>query len=124
MMLVDSAIWVDHFAGKNAHLRTLLERRDILAHPLVIAELALGNLPKREIALKALQDLPHIDEATHAEALGLLNSQRLQGSGIGCVDLHLLTAVALRPGARLWTRDKRLNHAADKLGLAAHPAPA
>jgi hypothetical protein len=47
----------------------------------------------------------------------------LHGRGLGNVDLHLLTSVALTPGARLWTRDARLRQMADLLGCA-HPESA
>jgi predicted nucleic acid-binding protein len=46
---------------------------------------------------------------------------RLFGSGIGYVDAHLLAAVRLTAGAALWTRDRRLGRAADRLGLAISP---
>ncbi|WP_222129995.1 type II toxin-antitoxin system VapC family toxin [Bordetella genomosp. 13] len=124
MMLVDSAIWIDHFDGRNTSLQALLDRTDILVHPLVVAEVALGNLPRRQAILQTLHDLPHIDEASHAEALALLHDKGLDGSGIGCVDLHLLTAVTLQPDTKLWTRDKRLHKAAHAMGLAACPTPA
>jgi len=35
-----------------------------LAHPFVIGELALGNLPRRDQALRELQDLPQANIAT------------------------------------------------------------
>ena len=41
------------------------------------------------------------------------------GLGIGYIDAHLMTAVRLTPGATLWTRDKRLLGAAEKLGMTA-----
>ncbi len=40
------------------------------------------------------------------------------GQGIGYIDVHLLAAVALEGTARLWTRDKRLHIAAERLSLA------
>lgn len=40
---------------------------------------------------------------------------------IGYVDAHLLAAVALTPGAALWTRDMRLASLARTLGLARSP---
>jgi hypothetical protein len=42
----------------------------------------------------------------------------LMGRGIGYIDAHLLAATALTEGARLWTRDKRLNSLARELELA------
>jgi hypothetical protein len=40
------------------------------------------------------------------------------GRGIGYVDAHLMAAVALDGGARLWTRDKRLHMLTDNQGMA------
>ena len=51
-----------------------------------------------------------------AEVLVFINRHRLQGKGIGYVDVHLLAAVALTQDAKLWTRDKHLRAAAQALG--------
>ena len=40
------------------------------------------------------------------------------GSGIGYVGAHILASAMLRPGAAIWTRDKRLNIVAHRLGVA------
>lgn len=42
------------------------------------------------------------------------------GRGLGYIDMHLLAAVKLSDGVRLWTRDKRLNAAAQQLGYGYH----
>jgi len=70
--------------------------------------------------LELLQDLPMAVVAENDEVLDFLERHRLHGKGIGYVDVHLLTAVALTEGARLWTRDKRLHATAVDLGCA-HP---
>jgi predicted nucleic acid-binding protein len=44
--------------------------------------------------------------ATDEEALAFIESRELMGRGIGYVDVHLLAAVVLANGARLWTRDR------------------
>jgi predicted nucleic acid-binding protein len=41
----------------------------------------------------------------------------LHGFGIGYVDAHLLASAKLKPGSRLWTRDRRLSAVSDRLGL-------
>lgn len=43
------------------------------------------------------------------------------GRGLGFVDVHLLGAVLRQPGARLWTRDRRLRAVAEELGVAHSP---
>ena len=49
--------------------------------------------------------------------------QLLDRLGIGYVDAHLLAAVRLTAGAKLWTRDRRFQAAATQLGLAMAPQP-
>jgi predicted nucleic acid-binding protein len=88
----------------------------IFTHPFAIGEIALGDLRQRRVVLKALLKLPQATVATDAEALHFIDSNALFGRGIGYVDLHLLAAVRLTPGARLWTHDKRLNAVAEDLG--------
>jgi predicted nucleic acid-binding protein len=99
-------------------LAGLLDAGRVLAHPLVIGELALGNLQQRDLILSALQDLPQAGVATGREVLHFVDQHLLFGLGIGYVDAHLLAAIRLTSGAELWTRDKRLKGAADRLGLA------
>jgi hypothetical protein len=52
------------------------------------------------------------------EVLDFIDRQRIHGKGLGYVDVHLLASVVLTPGARLWTRDKRLHEIAMSLGCA------
>ncbi len=56
------------------------------------------------------------------EVYALIEAERLFGLGIGFVDAHLLAALRLTPGVRLWTLDKRLATVADRLGLSAPSA--
>lgn len=118
MILADTSVWVDHLRAGDKALATQLDRGIILAHPFVIGELALGNLRQREIVLKALMDLPHASVATDAEVLHFIGRHALFGRGIGYIDAHLLAAVTLTAGAKLWTKDKRLHDVAVQLGLA------
>ena len=122
MILVDTSIWVDHLRAGDKALAALLDAGMVLAHPFVIGELALGNLRKREIVLKALADLPHASVATEVEVLHFIERHALSGRGIGYIDAHLLAAAALTAGTELWTNDKRLHGVAVRLGLALRPA--
>jgi predicted nucleic acid-binding protein len=47
-----------------------------------------------------------------------IDRETLLGRGIGYVDAHLLAAARLTVGAKLWTRDRRLQVVAVQLGLA------
>jgi predicted nucleic acid-binding protein len=118
VILVDTSIWVGHLRARHATLEQLLEAGQVLAHPFVIGELALGHLKPRDVILDALSDLPRARSATDDEVLHLINRQALAGLGIGYVDAHLLAAVHLTANATLWTRDKRLHRVADRMGLA------
>ena len=119
MILVDTSIWIDHLRVRDDRLAQLLEAGQVLAHPFVTGELALGNLRNREEVLGALQDLPQAGVATEPEVLRFVGDKGLFGLGIGYIDAHLLAAVLLTPGSRLWSRDKRLLAASSRLGVAA-----
>jgi predicted nucleic acid-binding protein len=119
VILVDSSIWIEHLRSGSAILTELLDDGEVLAHPFVIGELTLGNLHPRDPFLSNLRDLPQAIVAEDEEVLRLINRQALFGRGIGYVDAHLLAAVRLTSGSRLWTRDQRLHAVADALGLAA-----
>jgi predicted nucleic acid-binding protein len=119
MILADTSIWIDHLRAGDERLVARLNAGQVLSHPFVAAELALGNLGRRGDVLGALGRLPQAAVASDAELLGFIDNHRLWGQGIGLVDVHLLAATALTPDARLWTRDRRLEAAAEALGMAA-----
>lgn len=118
MILVDTSVWVDHLRHGDAALAGLLDRGEILAHPWVTGELALGRLRGRAEILRLLGQLPQATAATAAELLGFIERQRLMGVGIGYVDAQLLAATKLTDDARLWTRDRRLRSVAERLDAA------
>jgi predicted nucleic acid-binding protein len=119
VILVDTSVWVDHLRRGNRALADLLEGGGVLAHPFVIGELALGEIRQRAIIMDYLSELPSAGVASHEEVLQFIERRRLFGRGIGYVDVHLLAAVELIPGALLWTYDKRLHRVAEDLGIAA-----
>ena len=121
MILVDTSVWVDHLRAGDEILAQMLESEEVLAHPYVTGELALGNLPNRNIVLPALQRLPQGRLVTHQELLHFIETNSLYGLGIGYVDAHLLASVRLTSGATLLTRDKRLSAVAERLRVSAGP---
>lgn len=118
MILVDTSVWVDHLRRGDARLSTSLETARVLAHPFVVGEIACGSLSDRTVVLELLRDLPMAAVAEAEEVLDFLDRQRIHGKGLGYVDVHLLASVVLTPGARLWTRDRRLREIAMSLGCA------
>jgi predicted nucleic acid-binding protein len=120
VILVDTSIWISHLRRGDAHLVEMLEQGEVQTHPMVTGELACGNLPRRKEVLALLSRLPMAPVASHEEALGFIEANRLMGRGIGYVDIHLLAATLLE-GTRLWTDDARLAAAARRLFVAYEP---
>jgi predicted nucleic acid-binding protein len=118
MILVDTSVWIDHLRAGDAELEALLNGSQVLMHSFVRGELACGSLRNRTEVLALLKDLPRAVLATDEEVLFFIERYALMGRGIGYVDAHLLAAVTLGGGTRLWTRDKRLRTVADALALA------
>ena len=114
MILADTSIWADHFDRRKRTLAGLLAREEVLGHPFVTAELALGNLADWSDTVAMLELLPQARVARPTELMILIEQEKLQGSGIGFVDAHLLASCRLS-GALLWTRDKRLVAQAERL---------
>lgn len=123
MILVDTSIWIDHLRDGDAELETLLQDGEVLAHPFVTGEIALGHLSQRRKLLRLLNNLPQATVATEVEVLALVDQRQLHGLGIGYIDAHLLAATILTAGSRLWTRDKRLGAVALQLDVAGDTGP-
>ena len=118
MILVDTSVWVDHLRANDKALIALLDTGTVLAHPFVIGQLASGNLRPRALVLPALSALPQASVTAEMEVLRFLDRHTLFRRGIGYIDAHLLAAVQLTAGAKLWTKDRRLHSVAVELGLA------
>lgn len=119
MILADTSVWVEHLRRGEARLATLLGAGDVLCHPFVVGELACGHLRQRTEILSLLAALPSLGKATDPEVLAFIDRHKLQGKGLGLIDMHLLASCALarRP---LWTLDSRLARAATQIGIDAH----
>lgn len=122
MILVDTSIWIDHLRQGSEHLARLLGRGQVLVHPHVLGEVALGNLQSRNAVLGALKDLPRAPLATDDEVFHFIEASAVFGAGIGYTDAHLLAATLLAPGTRIWTRDRRLLAVATELDLSYPPS--
>lgn len=119
MVLVDSSVWIDHLRAHDATLAQLLIQNNVLIHPFVRGELALGNLRQRTQILDLLDNLPQATVAYTEEVNIFIEKHALFGLGIGLIDVHLLASTKLAENALLWTRDKRLITAATRLNIAA-----
>ena len=118
-VLVDTNIWIDHLWNTEPVLVDLLERDQVCLHQSVITELALGNLKNRSVFLKAIERLMIVRNVDDRGVRHLVEERRLWGRGLSAVDVALLASALVTPGVALWTRDKRLRHAARDVGVLA-----
>jgi predicted nucleic acid-binding protein len=117
VILVDTSVWIDHLRKSEAKLKKLLENEEVVTHPLVRLELALGSIANRETVLADLALLPQVPIAQVDELFNLVELQKLYRRGIGVTDLHLVASALLDKSISIWTRDQRLGDIADELGL-------
>jgi predicted nucleic acid-binding protein len=118
MILVDTSVWIDHLRSESLALSGLLRSSRVVMHPLVLGELACGNLINRSQLLKLWSGLSSMPTVNHEETLFFIEKNKLMGKGIGYIDVQLLASVALDTGTKLWTHDKRLDVLAIQLGYA------
>lgn len=117
MILADTSIWIDHLRSGDKEMRKLLDRGQIVVHPFVIAELALGSMRERAKTLALLDLLPQVRVAQLSELRVMIEARRLYSLGIGLTDAHVIASVLLDSPTLLWTRDKQLRRVAEGLGI-------
>jgi len=117
LILADTSIWIDHLRSENREMRKHLHQGNIVTHPFVIAELALGSLRERSKTLALLDLLPQLRMPNLSEVRLMIEARRLHGLGIGLIDAHLIASVFVNSPTVLWTRDKPLRKVAEDLGI-------
>ncbi|HET8827291.1 MAG TPA: PIN domain-containing protein [Terriglobales bacterium] len=117
MILADTSVWIDHLRSGVREMREYLGQGQIAIHPLIVAELALGNLRDRRSTLALLDLLPQVQGAQLSEVRTLIEARRLYGLGIGVTDAHIIASILITPSTLLWTRDKQLRKVAENLGI-------
>lgn len=117
MILADTSVWIDHLRLNDEELHRQLSQGQIVIHPCITAELALGSLKERTKTLVLLDLLPQVRVAQLNEIRTLIEARRLFGLGIGLTDAHLIASVLINPPTLLWTRDKQLRKVAEGLGI-------
>ncbi len=116
-VLADTNIWSKYFRYGNSTLSSLIEYDFLSIHPLVIGELAVGNLPKRDQLIEDLHTFPTVKPASYEETHFLLREHQLWGKGIQWNDLLILASVIASPDTLLWTNDKRLAEIAQQFSV-------
>jgi predicted nucleic acid-binding protein len=117
LILADTSIWIDHLRSGDKEMRNRLNRGEIVIHPFVIAELALGSLKDRANTLALLDKLPQVHVAQLIEVRHAVEARQLYGQGIGLIDAYLIASALIDASTLLWTRDKQLRRAAETLGI-------
>ena len=117
MILADTSVWVDHLRFGDKDMRELLNRGQIVIHPFVVAELALGSIKDRAKTLALLDLLPQARIAQLNELRLMIEARRLYSVGIGFTDAHLIASVLIDSPTLLWVRDKKLRKVAENLGI-------
>jgi predicted nucleic acid-binding protein len=117
LILADTSVWVDHLRFGDNDMRELLNRGQIVIHPFVVAELALGSIKDRAKTLALLDQLPQARIAQLNELRLTIEARRLYSVGIGFTDAHLIASVLIDSPTLLWARDKKLRKVAENLGI-------
>jgi predicted nucleic acid-binding protein len=117
LILADTSVWIDHLRSRSKDMRRHLDQGQIVIHPFIIAELALGSLKDRAKTLALLDLLPQVRVARLNELRLTIEARRLYNMGIGLTDAHLIASVLIDSPTLLWTRDKRLRQVAENLGI-------
>ena len=76
-------------------MRRHLDQGQIVIHPFIIAELALGSLTQRTQTLALLDLLPQVPVARLNELRLMIEGRRLHNLGIGLTDAHLIASVLI-----------------------------
>ncbi|MGA3135433.1 MAG: type II toxin-antitoxin system VapC family toxin [Terracidiphilus sp.] len=117
MILADTSIWVDHLRSGNPGMEKLLLKGQIVMHPFIVAEIALGSLHNRRKRLAEMEALLEVRVAQLSEVRHMIEAHSLYSKGIGLTDAHLIASCLLTPGTQLWTRDGALATVAKALEI-------
>jgi len=117
VILADANIWIDYFRSGDVELEVLLKNDQVVMHPCLTAELALGSLRNRTQTLAMLDVMPQVQVAALMDIRHMIEARGLYAKGIGLTDAHLVASCLITPGTRLWTRDNALRGVAQTLGI-------
>jgi len=98
----------------------LLQTQDLVTHSVVIGETRCRQSSRSIRYPRRPAPLPRSVECPPRHVLDFLENHRLFGSGLSWGDVQLLAAADFN-AVPLWTLDKRLEQAAQTLGLAWTP---
>jgi hypothetical protein len=114
VILVDTGVWSQHFHRRNAVLIRRLADREVVVHPWIVGELALGPGMRGDV-LRDVGLLPSLSVVADLDLLAFIQLHSIRG--IGWVDVQLLVST-LAATAKLWTTDRHLARIAERFGVA------
>lgn len=120
-MIVDTSVWIDHFASPEPILLQLIADRALVQHAFVTGEVSVGNLRYRPQTIRALRSLRQAPQVNEDEFHAFVDRAGLAGTGLGFVDIHILATTNALSDALIWTRDRRLLQQAERLELSFDP---
>jgi hypothetical protein len=100
----------------------LLDAEEVCTHPFVIGEVACGNLRNRREIIALMHALACVQKVDDDEMLFFIERHRLNGRGVGLIDLHLL-ASCLVERCLIWTADRRLRAVAEEMKIESSQQP-
>src|SRR2546421_1946151 len=101
MVVIDTSVWIDHLSGRDRSIRQRLLAPGVLIHDFILGELILGSIPRGAAVPEEITSVGRVPTLPHEQVVSFVLHHRLQGSGIGWVDAHVLASVAAAK-ARLW----------------------
>lgn len=126
MVLVDTSVWIRFLAGREpfaSGLDELLGRDEVVGHEMIFGELLIGDIGGgRKHLIDAYLQMHQAVTIPHEEVVEFVRARRLNGRGVGWVDIHILAA-ALVGEFQVWTADPRFSALASELRIAYTPAP-
>jgi len=120
VILAATSVWVDFLRNGNPEMKKSLSRGQIVMHPFIVAEIALGSLRHRRKRLDELEALLEVRVAQLGEVRHMIETRALYSRGIGLTDAHLLASCLMTPGTQLWSLDAAMSKAARALGIVIH----
>jgi hypothetical protein len=100
-------------------MQRLLGNGQIVMHPFIVAEVALGSLRIRHRTFALMESLWMVRVAQLEEVRQMIEAHTLYARGLGLTDVHLLASCLITPGVQLWTRDASLERASAALDVRA-----
>ena len=115
--MADTSIWIDYLRSRDPEMERRLSSGQIVMHPFIVAEIALGSLHNRRKRLENMDALLEVRVAQLHEVRHMIEAHTLYSKGIGLTDAHLIASCLMTPGTQLWTRDGDLKKVAKTLGI-------